>query len=108
MQSIAEPKTAGDLVQSLESLLTTLKELPPETVIRQYVVSNDGSAAQVVSKFTFASLVASENENSETNETRDPYLKVETYCEEDLLEVDDDIEMVFLKDSDLQSLLEKK
>ena len=98
-----EPKTAGDLLKSLESLVKSLKELPPDAVVRQYLVSEDGNAAQVVSKYTFI-----KPDEKPGEENKDPYYKLETYCEEDISEIDDDIEMIFLKESDLLVAKSKK
>lgn len=87
-------KTAGAIIQELESVITQLKKLDPNDIINQYHVLMCGQTAQIIARHTFI-----------TGNQGDAYNQVKTYADACLQQIDDEIDIMYISQKELEPYL---
>ncbi len=90
-------KTAGAIIQELESVITQLKKLDPNEIVNQYYVLMEGQTEQIIARHAFIS----GNDDKQNN-----YNNVKTYGEAYLQQIDDEIDIVYVSQKELEPHLE--
>ena len=90
-------KTAGAIIQELESVITQLKKLDPNDLVNQYYVLMEGQTEQIIVRHAFVS----GNDDKQNN-----YNNVKTYGEAYLQQIDDEIDIVYVSQKELEPYLE--
>jgi len=91
-------KTAGSIISELEAVLVELKKLDPNETVNQYHVLMCGQTAQIIARHAYIT----------GNEPGNVYNQVKTYGEACLQQIDDEIDIVYIRAAELQPFLANK
>jgi hypothetical protein len=89
-------KKASEIIQELEAVVAELKKLDPEEIVNQYHVLMCGQTNQIIARHMFVT----------GNTDQNCYKRVQTYSEACLQQIDDEIDIVYISQSELKPFLE--